>query len=288
MKRKIVFLCMIFALILTQVSAQSTSERLNSAIGPKSLQKSKNPAWTLTETQKRYATKGTPIAKQSFTDNKSYKLFNGYYKSALYYYEMGMRIQSIPYLMQAQEMLQGNLLLNVLLGKALCISTSTRLLSEPYLVRALQIDPQNKDAMMYFGRVMLSRYFVDSAINIFTQCLTLPLMDTNDIKYATKWLKAAQYTKARLKKPERVFIDNLGATINTTSGDYASLLSSDELTMYFTSVRPGSTGEKIDPTSGFFFEDVYKATRSTNEDTNWKVENLSIVNTDGHDGTSGL
>jgi outer membrane protein OmpA-like peptidoglycan-associated protein len=287
----IVFLYILLVLsgsVLTPVSAQSTADKLNSAIGPRSLQKSKNPVWTLTETQKGYAEKGAPIAKQSFADNKLYKQFNGYYKSGLYYYEMGMRVQSIPYLMQAQEMLQGNLLLNVLLGRALCISASTRLQSEPYLVRALQIDPQNKDAMMYFGRVLLSKYLVDSAINVFTQCLTLPGMDTNDTKYATKWLKAAQYTKARLKKPERVFIDNLGMAINTTSGDYASVLSSDELIMYFTSIRPGSTGEKIDPFSGYFFEDVYKAVRTTNEDTNWKLENLSIVNTDGHDGTAGL
>jgi outer membrane protein OmpA-like peptidoglycan-associated protein len=291
MKNKIIFLCMMFvfsASISTPVLAQSAADKLNNAIGPRSLQKGKNSVWALTETQKGYAAKGTPAAKQSFGDSKSYKLFNGYYKSALYYYEMGMRVQAIPYLMQAQEMLQGNLLLNVLLGKTLCISTSTRLQSEPYLVKALQIDPQNKDAMMCFGRVLLSKYLVDSAINIFTECLTLPTMDTNDVKYATKWLKAAQYTKARLKKPERVFIDNLGVTINTTSSDYAPVLSSDELTMYFTSIRPGSTGRKIDPSSGFFFEDVYKATRGTTEDTNWKVENLSIVNTDGHDGTSGL
>ena len=286
---RIVFLCMLSVFsVSTIISAQTTADRLNSAIGPKSLKKAKNPAWILTETQKGYAEKGTPISKQSFDGSKSYKQFNDYYKSGLYYYELGMRVQAIPYLMQAHEMLPNNLLLNVLLGKTLCISTSTRLQSEPYLVKALQIDSQNKDAMMYLGRLLLSTYLVDSAINTFTHCLTLPAMDTNDTEYVTKWLKAAQYTKARLKKPERVFIDNLGTVVNTTSGDYASVLSSDELTMYFTSIRPGSTGGKIDPSSGYFFEDVYKATRSTNEDTNWIVRNLSVVNTDGHDGTSGL
>ena len=153
---RIVFLCMLSVFsVSTIISAQTTADRLNSAIGPKSLKKAKNPAWILTETQKGYAEKGTPISKQSFDGSKSYKQFNDYYKSGLYYYEQGMRVQAIPYLMQAHEMLPNNLLLNVLLGKTLCISTSTRLQSEPYLVKALQIDSQNKDAMMYLGRVLL-------------------------------------------------------------------------------------------------------------------------------------
>jgi outer membrane protein OmpA-like peptidoglycan-associated protein len=275
---------MLFILSGVLLAAQSS----NSKAGSKSSQKGKQSAWTLTATQRGYAAQGTPATLQSFPNKKTYNQFNRYYKQALSFYEQGFRVQSIPYFMQAHEMLPNNLLLNVLLGKALCVSTSTRLQSEPYVVKALQIDPNNKDAMMYLGRIVLSKYLVDSAINIFTYALSLPAMDSIDKVYASKWLKNAQYTKMRLKKPERVFIDNLGTNVNTAAGDYASILSSDELTMYFTSVRQGSTGGKIDPRSGYFFEDIYKATRATNEDTVWKVENLSAVNTDGHDGTAGL
>jgi outer membrane protein OmpA-like peptidoglycan-associated protein len=272
---------------MTSLPAQSAFEKLNMKIGPGSLKES-NPAWILTNTQKGYASKGTPISKTSFETKKQYNLFNGYYKSAIYFYELGYRVQSIPYFMQAHELLPNNLQLNVLLGKTLCISTSTRAKSEAYLVKALQIEPDNKDALLYLGRVVLSKYLVDSAINIYTRVLTLPTIDTTDRKYAEKWLKNAQYTKARLKKPERVWIDNVGSGVNSTAGDYAPVLSSDELIMYFTSVRPGSKGGKIDPMSGFFYEDVYKATRKTNEDTVWVIENAADVNTEGHDGTSGL
>jgi outer membrane protein OmpA-like peptidoglycan-associated protein len=280
--------CLSFVLLtslMTSLTAQSAIDKL---IGPSSLQKKGDPHWVLTNTQKGYASKGTPISKTSFETKKQYNLFNGYYKSAIYFYEIGHRVQSIPYLMQAHDMLPNNLQLNVLLGKTLCISTSTRAKSEAYLVKALQIEPNNKDALIYLGRVVLSKYFVDSAINIFTQVLALPNIDTNDRKYAEKWLKNAQYTKSRLKKPERVWVDNVGSGVNSTAGDYAPVLSSDELIMYFTSVRPGSKGGKIDPMTGFFFEDVYKATRRTNEDTVWNVENLAAVNTDGHDGSAGL
>ncbi len=273
------------AFLTAPLSAQSTIDKL---IGPSSLQKKGDAQWILTNTQKAYASKGTPISKTSFETKKQYNLFNGYYKSAIYFYEMGHRVQSIPYLMQAHQMLPNNLQLNVLLGKVLCISTPTRAQSEAYLIKALQIEPSNKDALIYLGRVVLSKYLIDSAINIFTQVLTLPTIDTNDRKYAEKWLKNAQYAKARIKKPERVWVDNIGFGINSTAADHTAVLSSDELTMYFTSVRPGSKGGKVDPMTGYFFEDVYRATRVTNEDTVWTIENLDIVNTDGHDGASGL
>ncbi len=116
--------CLSFVLLTSLTTSLTAQSAIDKLIGPSSLQKKGDPHWILTNTQKGYASKGTPISKTSFETKKQYSLFNGYYKSAIYFYEIGHRVQSIPYLMQAYDMLPNNLQLNALLGKTLCISTS--------------------------------------------------------------------------------------------------------------------------------------------------------------------
>ena len=87
---------------------------------------------------------------------------------------------------------------------------------------------------------------------------------------------------------QTVKIKNLGASINSKYSEYAPLLNADESNIIFTSCRLGSLGNKKDPKTGNYFEDIWMASR--NDSSQWQVAiNMGIpVNTTGHDATASL
>jgi outer membrane protein OmpA-like peptidoglycan-associated protein len=89
------------------------------------------------------------------------------------------------------------------------------------------------------------------------------------------------------QKPSRVFIDNIGPSINSPYADYGPVISADESVILFTSRRDNSTGKERDPETGGFFEDIYQSTRTA---SGWSpARNLGKpVNNEGHDATVGL
>jgi len=87
--------------------------------------------------------------------------------------------------------------------------------------------------------------------------------------------------------PIRVFIDNLGSSVNSKYPDYAPVISTDESVLIFTSRREGSTGDQIDPNDMLYYEDLYI---SYNEDKKgWsQAINMRSLNTEAHDASVGL
>jgi outer membrane protein OmpA-like peptidoglycan-associated protein len=87
--------------------------------------------------------------------------------------------------------------------------------------------------------------------------------------------------------PERVFVDNLGSSINSAYPEYGPAITADEETIYFTSRRPGSTGTKKDESDNGYFEDIYMSQKA---EAKWQpAKQLSKnVNTEGHDAVAGL
>lgn len=88
-------------------------------------------------------------------------------------------------------------------------------------------------------------------------------------------------------KKERVFIDNLGAMVNSKYPDYSPLISADESMMIFTSRRDNTTGENRDPLTFQYYEDIYYAEQ---ENKQWKAaKNIGKpLNTAAHDATVGM
>lgn len=87
--------------------------------------------------------------------------------------------------------------------------------------------------------------------------------------------------------PVNVFIDNVGSVINSDYPDYAPLISADESMMIFTSRRPNTTGNEIDPTDNLYYEDIYISYREGGE---WQPPQQfrGHINTSGHDATVGI
>lgn len=254
-------------------------------------QKAPKKPWALSQKQLDYANVGTPFDRKSLSsvDAKTYRTAQKGYKTGLSLFAEGRRVESMPFLLQAYEVNPNNLLLNVLLGHCHTVSVMTRFGAEPYLRKALELDEGNFEARYDLARLYVSRYELDSAIILFERCLQTPDLDTEAQTRCIQRIKECRYAQQQIKKPVRVFVDNIGTTLNSPYPDYAPLINADETQIFFTSLRPGAVTEELDTYSGMSFEDVYLASKDSLVDTLWTVFNVGMpVNTAGHDASAGL
>ena len=194
-----------------------------------------------------------------------------------------------PYYLAAQKFNPNNAKLNYKIGKCYLYS-NYKLKSIPYLEKALQLNPA-VDPQIHFllGRAYHLNLEWDKAIKsyqLFQQTLkgeelAILLGDINN--RISQCLNGKEY----VKKPVRVFIDNIGSEINTQYPEYGPVISADESVMLFTSRRPTTTGGKIDESINEPFEDIYISFR---KDGKWSpaVNMGPPINTDNHDANSGL
>jgi hypothetical protein len=96
-----------------------------------------------------------------------------------------------------------------------------------------------------------------------------------------EWISRSE--QAILQEGERDYflLQNCGSRINTRFAEYVPLIRKSDGSMFFTSRRPGSTAEKLDP-YGRYYEDIYVAKR----DMTWWLEPEKIdgkLNTPTHD-----
>jgi len=89
-----------------------------------------------------------------------------------------------------------------------------------------------------------------------------------------------------MAQPLKIEIRNLGPQINSPYPDFAPVISADESILYFTSRRPGSTGNKVAP-DGLYYEDIYV---SENRNGQWTpARNIGApLNTTTHDACIAL
>ena len=92
--------------------------------------------------------------------------------------------------------------------------------------------------------------------------------------------------KRLVADPVKVKIENLGKTVNSAYADYSPVLSADQLSIYFTSRRPGSTGDQKDD-EGNYMEDIYVSSKTK---TGWSVAtNIGgPINTAENEATVGI
>ncbi len=194
-----------------------------------------------------------------------------------------------PYYLAAQKFNPNNALLNYKIGKCYLYS-NYKLKSIPFLEKAIQLNPSVDPQVHYLlGKAYHLNMEWDKAIKEFQtfqqtlkgEELALLMGDVN--VHISQCLTG----KEMVKNPIRVFIDNVGADVNSQFPDYGPVISADESVMLFTSRRTGSTGEKIDPEINEYYEDIYMSTRVNGKWT--KAVNMgSPINTDNHDANSGL
>lgn len=197
--------------------------------------------------------------------------------------------QAIDFYLKANQFNPNNALLNFKLGKCYLYS-NFKLKGIPYLEKSLQLNA-NADPQSHY--VMAKLYHLDmqwdKAISEYKAFqATLQVSEFKElIQEVNKHIEECLTGKELVKKPLRVFIDNVGAEINSQYPDYGPVISADESVMLFTSRRPNTTGGGMDPVINEYFEDIYISTKSGDKWT--PAKNMGKpVNTEDHDANSGL
>lgn len=170
----------------------------------------------------------------------------------------------------------------------------------PYLKKAEQLNSSvDRDLYYYLGQAYNFNHDFDDAIAAYTKYKAKlgsdpsvakdPYFDIQGtLQEVDMRIMQCYNAKEAVKKPIRVFIDNLGDNINSKFNEYGAVISADESVIVFTARRPNSTGGKIDPGLNENFEDIYIANKD--ENGNWQLaQNLGKpVNSDDHDANSGI
>lgn len=145
------------------------------------------------------------------------------------------------------------------------------------------------DILLLLGEAHQIHYNFDEAIDHLKryQATLSPSALKQKADFIEKHIQECERGKKMVNDPVRVVIENMGKPINTKYPEYSPLISADGSKMIFTSRRPNTTGEEIDPYDLKYYEDVYITHKKEGE---WTApKNLGEpINTDKHDATVGI
>jgi outer membrane protein OmpA-like peptidoglycan-associated protein/Tol biopolymer transport system component len=196
---------------------------------------------------------------------------------------------AIDHYLKAQNFNANNAMLNYKLGKCY-LNSADKKKSIAYFESAVKLDSKVAADLHYLlGQAYHFNYEFEKAIIEYTtykESLS-PTELAKVSKEVEKKATEAAYGKELIKSPVRVFIDNLGTTINSTYPEYSPIITADESILFYTSRRDVTTGGEKDPLDFKYFEDIYL---SYNIGGTWNtVQNPGKpLNTETHDATVGL
>ena len=143
------------------------------------------------------------------------------------------------------------------------------------------------DLYFYLAQVYHIDYKFGKAIENYDRFLKYAEFDNPEFADSVKMLKEKSYTAIKIiDNPLSIRIENMGEKVNTIYPEYSPVLTPDMTTLYFTSRREGSTGNKKDP-EGMYYEDIYFTTLKDNEWSDAKHVGGKI-NTVGHEATISI
>ena len=239
------------------------------------------------------AQEDTPFDKDFFPSDqkdalkaaiKQIKEGDKYYEDKIPIYDL-----AIEYYLKANEFNSDNALLNYKIGKCY-LNTIQKPKSRKYLEMAMLLNPKVKPDLVY----LLARSYhlnlqLDEAIHTYEDykgSLTPnELVEKGDD--IDKKIDECYVAMKMIAQPVRIFVDNLGRGVNTKYPEYGPYINADESIIMFTSIRPNTTGGKIDETDLKYFEDIYISKKKGNI---WAeaVNPSKPLNTQSHDAIVGV
>lgn len=181
-----------------------------------------------------------------------------------------------------------NARLNYMLGVVWFISDPSNTETLKFFETAYNLDPKVEPDIAYWlawSYHLNSKW--DDAIKYYQMCLAQPKVKPFELEDLNKKIAECNNGKKFSANPERVFVDNLGSSVNTSFPEYGPSITADEETVIFTARRDNSTGGKRDENDNGYYEDVYISTKKNGK---WQPSILlsKNVNTEGHDAAAGL
>ncbi|MBK7668250.1 MAG: PD40 domain-containing protein [Sphingobacteriaceae bacterium] len=194
--------------------------------------------------------------------------------------------------------------MNLAFKIAVCYQASrmNRKQAIPYLIKATSSVSANYSGSTYkekhaplitykfLGDAYHINYQFDKAIAAYQKYIGVMAenksSEKDQISETNRKIEMCKVAKKFIASPVKVKLQNLGTTVNSSSGDYSSVLSADQQTLFFTSRRPESTGTQKDG-DGNFMEDIYMSNKTK---TGWSnAKNIGgPINTEWHEATVGI
>ncbi len=245
--------------------------------------------------------------KKNFPENKkAYKEAEAEYKRGreLFVHGKQQYKNSLKHFLRANDFNPNHALLNYMIGKCY-IETIHHEKAAQYFDKAYKLDPKVQDDILFqLGYAHHVNEDWDTAIEWYSKYEHVieehknkrnSALTDQKIEAFEKRIQECRNGKELAKNPIRVFIDNIGQSINTEYPENSPVIAADNSHMYFTSRRPGSTGshkvtnkdinkERMEPD---YYEDIYMSTKINNK---WSTP-INIgkpINTHGHDATVAL
>jgi outer membrane protein OmpA-like peptidoglycan-associated protein/tetratricopeptide (TPR) repeat protein len=207
-------------------------------------------------------------------------------------YAAGNKLQALSLYLSAANLNPENAKAHLMAGKCY-LETSKKGKSVELLEKAYKLDAKiSRDILYLIGKGYQLDAKFDKAIENFN-AYKASLEESKDkkkpqrIQKAEKHIAECENAKTLYAQKANVNLINLGEMINSSHAEYAPVLSADESTLYFTSRREGSTGNKKDADKEYF-EDIYVAKKDSSG--KWgRPENIGTdINTNFHDACNGL
>lgn len=203
---------------------------------------------------------------------------------------VGFYIEALTFYVKAQNFNPDNALLNYKIG--VChFKTNNKDRAGQYLIKAYELDKDvAADVAFILGEYYQYKANFDKAIEMFQAYRkTLSPDELEKRREALeKRIKECEYGKDMYANPRRVFIDNLGETLNSNYPDYGPVVNADESVLFFTSRRPTTTGTENAGSDFGYMEDIFIAEKD--DEGNWTIIKNpgKPLNTDEHDAIVGI
>lgn len=159
-----------------------------------------------------------------------------------------------------------------------------------YFENAIKLDFPTLDVHYDLGRAYHLNYKFEKAIDQYVhykQNLSSDELREQRQKLR-KRIDECNNGKKFLDSPERVFVDNIGGTINSEYDDYRPVINADGTKMFFTSRRPIGISPVLDEYEYKYFENIYKTKRINHNKWEAPQELGRPINREYHDASSGL
>lgn len=156
-----------------------------------------------------------------------------------------------------------------------------------YIKKAYDKQPDIDDnILLYLADAYHFHEDFDEAISYYNKYKKqIDKKDKDLLKQVNRHIYECNNGKEFMANPIDVKIVHLGNVVNSKYQDYSPVISADEKTLVFTSLREGSTGGNLDD-RGMYFEDIYITHKVDGE---WTTpQNITTINTDLHEATVGL
>ena len=195
---------------------------------------------------------------------------------------------ALTHYLKAQEFNPNSSMLNYKIGVCY-LNSNHKFKSLEHLKFAYEVNPDvNENIKFYLAQAYQLDGEFEKAIELYREFKDqIGQNDNAQRLFLNKKIQECRTGIEMKDNPVRVWIDNLGDSINTEYPEFSPVISADNRTLLFTGRRPDSYGGKKDPT-GYHYEDIYQSKREYEGDWS-KAENIGQpVNTESHDATVGL